>query len=424
MKNISIHFVVFILLLSGLNIHLPLIPMDCDLNDDLDIYPNLVFGNMDMDASVFHDSGMQNGKEHYFLYHFLEIILAIYNKDDHSFLIEKQLDLIESNYPIFFEELKGLSQTTGISIERLIRMSLVISSILGDQCTVTISTTPATRDNKTFLTQNFDSPTTSLIKHIIRIFFTRTYHINKNYYNYIFLGIPVLYEIPLINEKGLGFGGNGITLTEDPGRIIDEGEGIPIYFLERLTMMSCSTVYEVKQFWMKTNRSSNPDKCWPNHWDYASTAWVDREGGALLIEQTTNYFIAVFANSTDMTNTSEGILWQTNHHQWLDPLLTGSLYPEESVSSKKRGERAKELLENSYGEITLGTCMDITRDHGRGKNSNDICRHPDKNDSRVTVFSWIIDPIEYTVYWTRGQPCSSDFFGRYTKENFSDIFGN
>ena len=44
-----------------------------------------------------------------------------------------------------------------------------------------------------------------------------------------------------------------------------------------------------------------------------------------------------------------------------------------------------------------------------GKDSSDICRHPDENNSGVTVFAWIVQPKGYKVYWTRGQPCETGF---------------
>jgi hypothetical protein len=162
---------------------------------------------------------------------------------------------------------------------------------------------------------------------------------------------------------------------------------------------------------------------WFHQYDGSSSCFCDKEGGILAIEQTHHYIITVFGNSTDITGAPEGILWHANHHQWLDPNLTGSVFPSENPSSAFRAQRARELLEQQYGNITLEVCKEITRDHGggfdpEGKDSGDICRHPDKNSRKITAFSWIILPKDLTVYWTHRSPCKSVFL----KHDFSRIF--
>ena len=108
----------------------------------------------------------------------------------------------------------------------------------------------------------------------------------------------------------------------------------------------------------------------------------------------------------------------------MDPNLTGSVYPSEYPPSALRAERTYELLNNSYGNITLDVCKKISRDHGggfdpNGKDPGDICRHPYKDNPKVTAFAWIIQPKDLTVYWTHGSPCRSIFW----KHDFSRIFG-
>ena len=51
--------------------------------------------------------------------------------------------------------------------------------------------------------------------------------------------------------------------------------------------------------------------------------------------------------------------------------------------------------------------------------SADICRHPDKDITITTVTSWIVQPKEYMVYWTRGQPCKRNF----NAYDFTWLFG-
>ena len=172
-------------------------------------------------------------------------------------------------------------------------------------------------------------------------------------YKYAFCGIPILDEWLFLNEKGLGFGGNGMGITKNESRYIDEGPGMSTYMLERLTMMTCKNVSEVAKLWKNMERASGTYRDWPHHFDNSISVWCDREGGILMIEQTHNHIITVFGNSTEITGASEDVLWHANHHQWLDPNLTGSLFPSEYSSSGMRAERARELLEENYGNITL-----------------------------------------------------------------------
>jgi hypothetical protein len=231
---------------------------------------------------------------------------------------------------------------------------------------------------------------------------------------YAFFGIPILAEYPLINEAGLGFGGTGTSITKDKERYVDEGEGISPYYLVRHAMMNFNNISEVADLFTENPRSSHRLKIGLHDWDYDNFVFCDREGGILMIEQTHNYLFKVFGNSTEITNSFEGILWHANHHQWLDPNLTGSLFSYEYITSNMRVNRTLELLESSYGNITIETCKNITRDHGGGydinkRDSGDICRHPDNHSLWITSFSWIIQTKTMTVYWTRNFPCKSEF---------------
>jgi len=237
--------------------------------------------------------------------------------------------------------------------------------------------------------------------------------INTMNYRYASFGIPILKEHAFINEKGLGFGANGVPLTKDPDRPIDEGEGIPALSLARFSMMTCKNVSEVAKLWENSERAADVTKKGQHIGDFGASVWCDKDGGILMIEQSHSYIISVFGNSTETTGSLKDILWHANHNQWLDPYLTGTVYPSEYPSSAMRAERARELLETEYGNITLDFCKKLNRD-------STICRHPSRDPRYLTIYSWIVVPKEMTVYWTRGNPCRS----RYIKTDFSKIFGS
>ncbi len=379
-------------------------------------------------ASSPYDYGFKAGKLYRLKYKILDL-LFLFTKNDNSIeeSVEDQISSLEKYCPDFLEELRGLSDSTGIKIERLLEIQRYISSIFRTQCSITASTSPATKNNETFLTQNWDVEAPflfiKLIYTSIKTYFPHICHITSNY-KYVYLGLPILDEIFLINERGLSWGAIYTALTDNESRHIDEGDGIPTYLLEKRTMMTCANVSEVANLWKTSERAANKNRIFPNQWDFSSIVWCDKEGGILMIEQSHNHIITVFGNSTDITGASEGILWHSFHHQWIDPNLTGSAYPDELATSPIRANRLLELLEDNHGNITLAVCKSIMRDHGGGfdptkPDSADICWHYFPRDQKVrTAFSWITEPEKLTVHLTHRIPCRSIYW-RY---NFTRIF--
>ena len=397
-------------------------------NDTDDLYKGEIF---DFGTSSAYDYGVKAGNLLRQLYRNLACFCSLFEKhtiDANS--LKNQISNLEETCPLFFEELKGLSESTNIDVEKLIIIFSMIHTLMDDRCTVTLATGKATKNNETFLTFSIDTSIDGvkdiLLSYILhRIFCLKCWiaKVNTTSYKYAYWGIPILFEYPFINEEGLGLGSPGIVFTENTNRSIDEGSGIPTMILESMAMMTCKNVSEVATLYENSERALQIEYSWFNRYDGSSSSFCDKEGGIVIIEQTHNYFIAVFGNSTDVTGAPEGILWHTNHHLWLNPNLTGSVYPEEFPTSGFRAERAHELLERSYGDITLDACKKISRDHGGGydpdkKDSGDICRHADSHSLKVTAFSWIIMPKNLTVYWTHTCPCRSVFW----KYDFSTRF--
>jgi len=387
-----------------------------------------------VEASSPYDYGFKVGNylKGSYSYSFLFILSNIFdNSKIDKKCIENQIKNLEQYCPSYLEELRGLSASTKIKLENLLVLQTKLRSLFDCECTATLATGEATKNNETFLTFNVDAPVDSVKKilfqtilHRILSFRFFIVKILTLKYKYAFWGVPVLYEFPFLNEEGLGWGSPGTLLTENQSRKIDEGPGIPTMLLERLAMMTCKNVSEVAKLYKENIRASQKDAGFFNICDCSSSCFCDKEGGILFIEQTHNYIITVFGNSTDITGAPNGILWHANHHQWLNPNLTGSIYPNEDLSSAFRAERTRELLETNYGNITLEVCEEITKDHGGGYNKNskdsgDICRHPDRHSLKVTVFAWIVAPKELSVYWVHTSPCKDVFHKHDFSENFA-----
>lgn len=374
-----------------------------------------------LDASSPYDYGLKVGRHLGLQYKLIDLLTRITNKHSTNTKdIKEQINDMEQYCPFILEEFKGLSASTHIKLERLLYLQKLLYSIFDRGCTTTASTGNATKNNETFITQNIDATGRGIGAFLNRLLYSKL-RIKKTTirYKYVFYGIPILYEIPILNEKGLGWGSNVIRRTKNESRYIDSGPGI--WGLggsqwNQLIMMTCKNVSEVICFYSGIMKPSTEKGFW-------NDVWCDSEGGILMVEMTHNHIITVFGNSTDISNASEGILWHAGHHQWLDPNQTGSIFPDDYPSSALRAERSRELLEENYGNITLDVCKSICRDHDggfdpNGKDSGDICRHSDKNDPGFTMRSWIIQPKDLTVYWTRGPPCHF----RYIKRDFTKIF--
>lgn len=328
-------------------------------------------------------------------------ILELTNIND-SFYIQKS-DINKNLQYSDIEEFKGLSDSTDIKIDRLLNIHNVFFKIFGSICTSLLITGKATKNNETFLIQNMDGGLflTSLIRS-----FTYKVWMNEspNSYRYIYFGIPIIFEIPLINQKGLGLGQTATICNKKRYHQDMHRDGVNINFLIRDTMKKCKNVNEVVHLWNDTkiafNKLGNEIE--------QSTAWCDKKGGIVSIEIGPDLKAFVSGKSTDVTRTKEDMLWHARHHQWLDGRITGSYLPSECHYSILDANRAKELLEMHYGNITLEICKEIARDHGKNQDAG-LCKHPLKNGGIFTCCSYIVHPDSMTVYLTHSAPCKTRF---------------
>jgi hypothetical protein len=72
------------------------------------------------------------------------------NQNEMQDYAQKQIIVLKKYYPDELEELQGLSDYVHIKIEQLLILKKIINSYFSEQCTVTISTGKATKNNQTF----------------------------------------------------------------------------------------------------------------------------------------------------------------------------------------------------------------------------------------------------------------------------------
>jgi len=185
-------------------------------------------------------------------------------------------------------------------------------------------------------------------------------------------------------------------------------------------------IKEVYNLWKNVKRYSNLKGNTIINIELMSGNFCDKSGAIASIEYTHNHIKMVDNTSPEMEK--DGVLWHTNHHKWLNPDITGSIKKGEDFhgdSSYAREERVASLLKENYGKINLEFLKSISRDHGTNGTinkhhvPNGLCRHI-KKDKWITIFGYIVQPQEYLVNLTYGNPCKEE----YNSFNFEDILKN
>ncbi len=353
-----------------------------------------------------HEYGYKVGKYFKLEYNLLSKIIDILKNDmlNHK-ILERYLD--KKNYDLSsnqkYYEFEGLSDATNIKIERLIYLHKLFLVLFGSNCTNMLATGKATKHHNAFLIQNLDG---GLLLTILVRLFTYKLWMNASYNSlkYIYFGIPVLLETPIINQEGLGHGQTATICNKKRYNRDMRRKGVYINILISDTMKKCKTVNEVSELWNNTKIGYGKvgDQL------LQSTMWCDKKGDILSIENGPDSIATVFRDSTEITGEKEGIIWHARHHQWLDGRKTGAYIPSECYYSILNANRAKELLKMHYGNIDIETCKKIASDHGKEKDDG-LCKHPDRDRAIFTCCSYIINPEKKLVYLTHGSPCKSKF---------------
>jgi len=280
--------------------------------------------------------------------------------------------IIENMSDDFHDELEGFADKFDISTTEAMYLIRTFVNCLPitDECTTALATKEATKTDNTYLIQTIDTKSSVHLTRMLYSLLNINYIDEPDVYSYASLGIPYLRELPLINEKKLAWGGNGL-MFRDYGAL-DNGTGWPTFFLELLGIRRCETVNEVDDIFQHNILGGDRIRAsglvnyerrkWPHHWDNTITSWADGNGDTAVIEQTHSYYAVKFVNPNNPL--IKYVLWHTNHHLWLKPAETGSKTAEEYPSSGARAEQAKKLLYQNYWIINEEICKNIIRDHG------------------------------------------------------------
>ncbi|HJX04640.1 MAG TPA: C45 family peptidase [Thermoplasmata archaeon] len=189
-----------------------------------------------------------------------------------------------------------------------------------------------------------------------------------------------------------GMNSAGVSLT---GNALDPNDvrlGIPKIFPVR-KVLEAKRIGEAIAWAMPPNRASS-----------YNNICCDKNGEVYSLEGSATDCAWLYAD--------DGYLVHTNHYT-SDRMRRFEANPDSNACSIFRYNRARRLVQDQLGSVTVESLKCILRDHVNRPCS--ICRHPDPGrhplDVSETIFSVIYDLSSLEAHVLRGKPCS----GTYTK---------
>ncbi|MDY7016611.1 MAG: hypothetical protein SVK44_00040 [Nitrospirota bacterium] len=306
-------------------------------------------------TTPFFEEGVTLGRSFKEAYRsFVEDAKASGLNEQASALSHGHIQDLASYYPEYLERLEGISESSGVPTEDLVKASFVLA--LGPKCAQSGAAPPATNDGQVYLSWNFESAL--LARPIFSIPFFSVLE-PKNGYKTFFWGIPYLIGVAIMNEKGLSLAASAMNYDDD-------GTGLTSFELASMAMERCATIPEVTELLGSVPRFSTSDPTFG-----ASINWTfsmaDEQGNVAMIEFTHSYLKWDYGEN--------GIVGRANTYQLL-PLekttcISTSKYftPDMALAcwgADMRALRMWELVRTNYGNIDLEAMKRFTADTNGG----------------------------------------------------------
>jgi len=303
--------------------------------------------------------------------------------EDYKDLLKNNLTFYEKYFPSIVEELKGISDGSGISLEdiHLINVPLFfVLKWLPQECTSVLARGSATLDGKTYLIKNRDMGSEK-VKHVV---LNREYEDGSKIIEVNGAGI-ITFPGSGMNDAGLAVSTSGVwsdKMDFNMERIKDSH----ILLNMHIILEECKTVDEAIEYLKKAKRMSG-----------MNFVIADKEKG-----------VAVEATQDEIRviNDDSGIIVRSNHY--LDPDLV-HLNPEREgyPSTYMRHERATSFLKERHGEIRIQEMLQIASDHENDP-KNCLCRHGGKDNVGSKTIYTGLSVIEDGQSWTTlSNPCEA-----------------
>lgn len=298
-------------------------------------------------------------------------------------LLKNNLTFYEKYEPEIVEELKGISDGSGIPLEEIHLINVPLFFVLKwlpQECTSILARGSATLDGKTYLIKNRDMGSEK-VKHVV---LNREYEDGRKITEVNGAGI-ITFPGSGMNNAGLAVSTSGVwsdKMDFDLERIKESH----ILLNMHIILEECETVDEAI--------------------DYLKN--VKRMSGMNFILADKNKAVAVEATQDDIKvmEAEDGILVRSNHYispelEHLNPGIEG--YP----STYMRYERATSYLKARLGQIRFQEILAIASDHENGPASC-LCRHEEKDNVGSATIYTSMSVIEDGQTWTiLSNPCEA-----------------
>jgi predicted choloylglycine hydrolase len=287
---------------------------------------------------------------------------------------------IEKNEPDMVEEMKGISEASGIGFDDILLINLPMYFMLKrmpQECSMILARGAATLDGKTYLAKNRDMRTD--IRHVI---VEREYTDHNRIIEVNGAGI-ITYPGNGVNKYGLAVATTGSWSKKIPIDFSMVGQSHTL-LNTNLILKNCKTLDEAVEFLKESIRMNG-----------MNFIIADKENAAV-VEVTRDKVIV----DKDRT----GILARTNHYatEELSPLSPDF---NEYTSTYRRYDRIISFLSEKHGNIRFQDMLEIISDHSNGP-EDCICRHGHGKDA-TTIYSSIMVLEDFQVWTTLGNPCNA-----------------
>lgn len=323
-------------------------------------------------------------------------------------------------------EVEGASRALSLASDDLLSARRLAQSITMAGCTNFGAVGEATEDGSVMTSWNFD--VAPFFRQMMGRFplFVREL---PGAIPYLAMGVPALFGIGVMNAEGLSCVVNAVGLTDD-------GAGLTPFELNNRAMETCTRVSEASRVFADGPRQALKAITMGILMNW-NTIWADREGNLSLFESSHNYF-----NEHDAA--AECSIASANHHQFLDRALSGGVDPVTQpliAGSFSRLGRMYTLLEEHRGRIGPMVVKQMVSDHmadyslladygierewwQERVDDGTICAHAwnvkkhlaagrmraawDEVSFSTTVYSFQLQPLSMTSWFTDGHPCKND----------------
>ncbi|MEM2455108.1 MAG: C45 family peptidase [Candidatus Bathyarchaeia archaeon] len=303
------------------------------------------------------------------------------NKEEKVLLSRHIEKMLKDNYPELIEELRGISDGSGIGYENMLLLNAWWDK-------------PWWCSNVALLDTRLGPILGSTLDIGYSPELIMMHYEPEQGYSFINVGeITLVGAVRAMNEKGLCVGCSSVRAT-------DAGEGFPRYTLLCVAVQYCTTVNDVIKLFEKFSEGLyNP----------GNYIFIDQGGHGVVIEQTNSSFSIRKAENSGIacTNHYETLEAQKYQYNGYDVLWLLN-------NSRERYKHLLNFINTANRERPLEDIIRLLKSHGPGG----LCQHGEENQLCATVASIAMPrTLEFYVSNPQGFYCKSSFI-KYTP--FSD----